>query len=61
MGDVFHSRKVIRDFGLRVFFVCYNINYILDNLTSGAFWATGRSKTINSENATIHVPLTPPN
>ena len=36
MGDVFHFRKVVRDFSLGVIFVCYNINYILNNLTSGA-------------------------
>ena len=58
----FHSRKVIRDFSLGVIFVCYNINYLnyLNYLTSGAFWATDRTKAINSRNATIHVPLTPP-
>ena len=39
LGDVFHSReviKIIRDFSLGVIFVCYDINYI-NNLTSGAF------------------------
>ena len=36
MGDVFHPRKVIRDFSLGVIFVGYNINYI-NNLTPGAF------------------------
>ena len=45
---------------LRQLWTADTINYI-NNLTSGAFWATGRSKAINSKNATIHVPLTPPN